>query len=144
MQLISGHRLNSNGVVYEAAIEWSAWMLEKRWISKNTIGAFDSFLAFTENDRVVSFLVYNGLSKVVNIYGAWTHPDYLRQGLYTRLFEELVKILKSKGVRRIRSGFHKENIASKKMQLKQGRRIVGGPSKFGCYSTEFIIGELDG
>lgn len=77
------------------------------------------------NDEVISFISLAEMKdKTVKVAGAWTHPIYRRRGIYDELYRIMVNCYRSDGNKEwLLSGYRKENIASARMQAKQGREI---------------------
>ena len=129
--------------LYSREMQDSGWLqYESRIIYGLRHGLVQRFVAFKHDKEIVSFLAFeqHDLSLNIEIIGAWTHSDYRRNGLYDALFQKLVKLYSTKKYRKISSGFHYTNQASKQMQEKQGR-IIGPLRDNGFHSSEFFLKE---
>lgn len=126
--------IRDNTSIIQAYNNFFAGMYEKDWLSTNRLDAelIQRFIAYEVDSEIVSFLAYEGyqLSGKLEIIGAWTHPDYRRQGLYSKLFDRLKQLGKKNRYSYIRSGYHKANTISQAMQEKQGRTIIADHTNF--------------
>lgn len=62
--------------------------------------------------------------ETVNIISLWTAPDFRKQGVATALKQELEKVVKAKGLKKIRTSVYSPNSAMLEMNLKLGYKII--------------------
>jgi L-amino acid N-acyltransferase YncA len=145
MKRISGI-LSENRALQIAAVCYDREVIGNGWMSGSRINLnhIQRYFAIEHAGKIVSFLAYERYNppKQLTIVGAWTHPDFRRQGLYQSLFDELVSTYKALRYHAIYSGFHRDNVASREMQKKQGRWIKKSTERYpDHHKTIFYLDE---
>lgn len=116
-----------NKTVHTAYDRFMDWLVYKGYfpyrINAN-IGYY--YVVAWDKGAVVSLLSYTYASwdETFEIRAAWTHEDYRRMGLYSKLFNKLVEIGKSRNIVSINSGYNADNLISAEMQKKRGSVIT--------------------
>lgn len=92
-----------------------------------------SFMALTLNGDVVCFIAFVCGYKeadMITICGAWTDPRWRGRGIYASLLGIFLNEMEKRPrYKWLMSGFHKDNAASRHIQLEvQKREIVPGPN----------------
>lgn len=126
MRMTTGTLINSPAV-HRAYDRFMDWLVEKRYFPY-PLNAHRGhrYVAMWDNGEVISILCYTicEWDNSAEIRAAWTHEDYRRLGLYSKLFDKLVEIGNRKGLRSIDSGYNSDNVVSANMQKKRGSVIT--------------------
>jgi ribosomal protein S18 acetylase RimI-like enzyme len=106
---------------------------------------------FEEKIIAQSSLELNTMSKKHRHIGTWgiaIHPDFQNQGLGTKLLNELEKIAKEKGIKKLETSYYEGNDAAKRLYVEklgyeiEGRQKFGARLKDGSYTDKVLIGKI--
>jgi hypothetical protein len=84
------------------------------------------YAAFIYDEEVMTMMLFAPIEAHRKVYvtGAYTRPSWRRLGLYDYLWNLCVEIWRKDDLYDwLQSGYHKNNLASQKMQEKQGRVV---------------------
>lgn len=120
MDIVQGY-LRDSEIARKAYDEFNQIMVENEWFC-SPVDPLPSYqyVALLADGEIASIIVYvERFGRFVEIRGALTYDQYRRQGLYTVVFNEMVRLIRDR-YDLVLSGYNKNNKVSEAMQRKRG------------------------